>query len=279
MSTKIICYEKGYDSYISVDTGLYPDNTPVFSLAEGAYTPIYKLPRAVYHNYSTMAEFVGALALAKRLGVKTFYCPYLPGARQDKPRDVSSSGDILPTLDFVLNMVEAAGIEFLHVFDFHNPGFTDFPHGLHVANMKSSVLADFFPADKYDGIIAPDKGASGRAIDMSIAMGGLPVFFGRKERDPNTNALSRFEVPSIRPGHYLVVDDICDAGGTFVGLGEAIADAGATADLFVSHGIFSKGAVGRLREKYYEITTTDSLPTRESGVRYIDISKIMTEVK
>ena len=40
----------------------------------------------------------------------------------------------------------------------------------------------------------------------------------------------------------MIVDDICDGGGTFVGLGQALKKRGAgDLCLFVTHGIFSKG--------------------------------------
>ena len=40
----------------------------------------------------------------------------------------------------------------------------------------------------------------------------------------------------------LIVDDICDGGGTFIPLAKKLKNAGAkTVTLYVTHGIFSKG--------------------------------------
>jgi ribose-phosphate pyrophosphokinase len=108
----------------------------------------------------------------------------------------------------------------------------------------------------YGGVIAPDKGAHDRAEQMADAL-GLDVTYGSKVRDVATGRLSDFEI-TVEPGkHYLVVDDICDGGGTFIGLGEKIREQGAFADLYVTHGIFSKGTT-ELKKIYKNIYTTDS---------------------
>jgi ribose-phosphate pyrophosphokinase len=109
----------------------------------------------------------------------------------------------------------------------------------------------------YSGIIAADKGGKARAEAMAEAM-NLPVYYGGKTRDVSTGKLTGFTLEPIPAGgHYLVVDDICDGGGTFIGLGEKIREQGAFADLFVSHGIFSKGTED-LKKVFKNIITTDS---------------------
>jgi ribose-phosphate pyrophosphokinase len=62
-------------------------------------------------------------------------------------------------------------------------------------------------------------------------------------------------------GRYIIVDDICDGGGTFNLLAhefKADPQAGASKlELFVSHGIFSKGLSG-IDPVIERVTTTDS---------------------
>ena len=57
----------------------------------------------------------------------------------------------------------------------------------------------------------------------------------------------------------LVVDDICDGGGTFLLLAEALRKAGIdnNLELYVSHGIFSKGT-DIIYKSFYPIYTTNS---------------------
>jgi ribose-phosphate pyrophosphokinase len=66
------------------------------------------------------------------------------------------------------------------------------------------------------------------------------------------------------------VDDICDGGGTFLGLAEATGLPWSRVDLYVSHGVFSKNALKNLSEKFEYVYTTNSydpqraLTTRET---------------
>jgi ribose-phosphate pyrophosphokinase len=54
------------------------------------------------------------------------------------------------------------------------------------------------------------------------------------------------------------VDDICDGGGTFLGLAEATGLPWSRVDLYVSHGVFSKNALDNLRERFEYVYTTNS---------------------
>lgn len=108
----------------------------------------------------------------------------------------------------------------------------------------------------YDGIIAPDKGAYERANGVAEAF-GIPLFTAEKTRDFNTGKLSGFNIELPATGHYLIVDDICDGGGTFLGLASVVPE-NVTLDLYVSHGVFSKDALTALPKKFQRIFTTNS---------------------
>ena len=82
------------------------------------------------------------------------------------------------------------------------------------------VGAAIDPAD-YVGLICPDAGAAKRTEAVAEAL-ALPVFYARKKRDFATGRLSGFACEPLPPeGRLIVVDDICDGGGTFRGLAEA----------------------------------------------------------
>jgi ribose-phosphate pyrophosphokinase len=68
----------------------------------------------------------------------------------------------------------------------------------------------------------------------------------------------------------LLVDDICDAGGTFLGLQTILEGHGATSDLFVTHGLFSAGTKA-LRRSFRTLYATDSLHYPADGVKYLPI--------
>jgi ribose-phosphate pyrophosphokinase len=92
--------------------------------------------------------------------------------------------------------------------------------------------------------------------------GQMNTVFCSKKRDPLTGHLSGFEIKNYNPNpnadgqDLLIVDDICDGGGTFVGLAKELRKAGAKkVYLYVTHGIFSKGLP---LEGIDRVFTTDS---------------------
>ena len=98
-------------------------------------------------------------------------------------------------------------------------------------------------------LVSPDKGARPRVLDVADGVSAyrgrpVPVIQALKQRDPVTGALTSPQlldsVPTGVP--LLVVDDICDGGGTFIQLAELLRQhTNALLYLYVTHGIFSKG--------------------------------------
>lgn len=112
-----------------------------------------------------------------------------------------------------------------------------------------------------DGLIAPDAGAAKKVLAAATRL-GLDFCQAHKHRDPVTGRLDGFRIEEFGPGRWLVADDICDGGGTFLGLADAFNRAavpGSGLALYVTHGIFSKGT-DALAERFTSITTTDSFP-------------------
>lgn len=118
-------------------------------------------------------------------------------------------------------------------------------------------------------VIAPDAGATPRVDRILQSLGyadRFRVVHGIKHRDSQTGALSGFGVQdasAVDGKECLILDDICDGGGTFIGLAEQLHAAGARhVDLFVTHGIFSKGVP--LKGIRF-VHSTDSFPRSTAG--------------
>jgi ribose-phosphate pyrophosphokinase len=107
-------------------------------------------------------------------------------------------------------------------------------------------------------LVAPDAGAT-KKVEKYANAWQLPMVQGFKKRDTNTGALTGFGLAEPIPERHVavIVDDICDGGGTFAGLAAEIhKDHPMTpVHLVVTHGIFSKG--WRL-DGIDAISTTDS---------------------
>lgn len=196
------------------------------------------------------------------------HIPYLPAARADRGTPFGAK--------VYANMINAAGLDEVVVFDPHSPvapGLVQNVRIVYSAEVLAEVLREAGETDSYSAVLAPDKGAVERASKAADAL-GLPLFTATKTRDFDTGKLTSFEVPQLpRSGRILVVDDICDGGGTFRGLATAAGIGRDRLGLWVSHGIFS-GAAGELTEHFAQIFTTDSHP----GARRADVGAHVTEL-
>jgi ribose-phosphate pyrophosphokinase len=184
--------------------------------------------------------------------------PYIPGARAD--RGVPFGAKVYA------NFINSMGIDQIISLDPHSDvapalyeRMTIFPLG----------KLPFFQESKgkYTGVIAPDLGARKRA-ELIAGRLGVPVYQAMKHRDFATGKLSGFGceiLPKLDANgaapHFLLVDDICDGGGTFIGLAKTLLDQqqiySGQLDLWVTHGIFSQG-VDDLSKFFTTIYTTDS---------------------
>lgn len=181
---------------------------------------------------------------------------YLLGGRMDR-----RINDRQPnTLAVVASIINAAEFKSVRILDPHSEVALDIiaymEPAMYAMTEFLTALNDFRVEDTV--IIQPDKGAETRVGRMTRGLGFM-VTSCSKERDEVTGKLSGFKVNN--PGDVygkrcLIVDDICDGGGTFIGLAKVLRAAGATSvNLFVTHGIFSKG---RDLEGIDKVYSTDS---------------------
>ncbi|MGN2641445.1 phosphoribosyltransferase family protein [Nocardia takedensis] len=193
--------------------------------------------------------------LVRHHGAKaTVLMPYIPAARTD--RDVPCGSSVYA------RVITAFADEVIYA-DIHSPMARAALEGPALTEIPLGPLAASVLPHDYDLVVAPDAGARERAETVAAALGGLPVAHGRKQRDPATGRLSGFVLDAAVAGRrVLVVDDICDGGGTFAGVAEAGGFAAADrVDLWVTHGVFSGGP--RLTANlapYAHVYTTDSHP-------------------
>ena len=178
--------------------------------------------------------------------------PYLPGARQDRGTPFGAQ--------VYANLINAMNADEVVCFDPHSAVMPALINNLRIVGPETVVgLAVKKARPGYAGVICPDEGARSRSAVTAQAL-GLPLFHAAKHRDFTTGRLSGFtceELPA--EGRFLVVDDICDGGGTFMGLAGATGLGPDRLDLWVSHGVFS-GNAAQLTQAYGTIYTTDSHP-------------------
>lgn len=258
MFTKEIQFISHHDGKThNLNVSRYPDGTPLVQhlAGEGPFETLVLRPLD-FESFMTALFYVDALT-ERGNKVSNLVLPFVPGARQDR---LNPAGDFLFTAKSVAREINARGFDRVIIQDPHSNVITGLIDRTVVAPLDP--LTYWFAEQKYDAIIAPDAGAGARTRELADALKkysskGIEVVQAFKHRDVETGKLSGFEVTVEEGKKYLVFDDICDGGGTFIGLGQKILKQDAKADLFVTHGIFSKGT--RELNRYFEkVVTTDS---------------------
>lgn len=197
---------------------------------------------------------------------------YLPYARQDR---VCNKGEC-NSLKVFATLINSLGFAAVTLVDPHStvaePLFDN------ARSMSKEFIFDNFTElsnslSSYDILIAPDYGASKEVQELAKKY-ELGFVQGYKERDPKTGQLTGFGIHGDVTGkNVLVVDDICDGGGTFVGLRDVLWSEGANQiSLYVTHGCFTKG-VSLITDQFDEVFTTNSfMQVDESTDKFGDIN-------
>lgn len=203
----------------------------------------------------------------------TVVMPFVPYARQD---EVYVEGDPL-SIQVFAKFLNSLHVNKVVITDPHSkvtPGLIYHSSVVHQHEVAMSAVLDLdqhlmFPI----ALVAPDLGAAKKIKDLQAYIWNIhnltfPIIQCDKTRDPATGRITGFKILDGDPtGHHcLMVDDICDGGGTFIGLFNVIRDAGAERQsLYVTHGIFSRG-VDLLLKRFDRIYTSDSFPKTEGTV-------------
>lgn len=215
--------------------------------------------------------------------------PYLPYARADRrfcEGDVSGKGMFLqllecfrPTLTYLtINTLDIHSTKHEHL---KGGVFADepeiiknqTPQILIIATILNIINLDFKNGyHEFDfGLVFPDKGAFdryGTMFEDRLTFGEVVIklkkIFCEKKRDPITGKFLGFQVPKEAKelndcDYVLMVDDLCDAGGTFMGISDALSNIGFSRPfyLYTTHAIYSKG-VDDLHTHFYGLYTTNS---------------------
>lgn len=179
------------------------------------------------------------------------HIPYLMGARFDR---VMQSGDSFD-LQVIAKMINSCGFEKVILYDVHSDVATALIRNS--VNVSNRFLVETY-TQKDAVLICPDAGAAKKIkhyFDWNANI--VDVVYCIKSRDLSNGkiTLKVLEPERCEGRNCVIIDDICDGGGTFLAIANQIEPAHLT--LIVTHGIFSKG-VELLAEKFDEIITTNS---------------------
>lgn len=201
--------------------------------------------------------------------------PYIPYARQDR---VANPGEALSIKVFA-DILNSLNFKQVVVLDPHSDVGTALINNIRVLP-QWEVFADSTPVDV--DLISPDAGALKKIYKLQEAVSNLgvkvPVRTATKHRDTQTGLISNTTLDGEPINKTcVVVDDICDGGGTFLALASILKKQYDKRILMVTHGIFSKG-LEQLSEVYDRILSTNSFNgdlKPEGNLRVISVEKLL----
>ncbi|HEY8456755.1 MAG TPA: ribose-phosphate diphosphokinase [Actinopolymorphaceae bacterium] len=199
-------------------------------------------------------------ASAKRI---TVVIPFYGYARQDKKH----RGREPISARLMADLLTTAGADRLMAVDIHTAQVQGFFDGPVDHLLALPVLSEYIESRVDTSeitVVAPDAGRVRVAEQWTDRLGGCPLAFIHKTRDPRVpnQVVANRVVGDVEGRTCLVVDDMIDTGGTVVKASEALMAAGAR-DVMVAatHGVLSDPAVDRLKNaQLREVVVTNTLP-------------------
>lgn len=225
-----------------------------------------------FNDLGLLCTSVDAL---RRMDVKRIelFIPYFPGARQDR---VMIKGESL-SVKVYADIINTLQLDKVFVFDAHSEVTPALVNNCEVILNHTFIEAVIKAIGSSIKLISPDGGALKKIYKVSEFLGGVEVVECSKSRDVKTGRLSGFKVyeEDLNGIDCLIVDDICDGGGTFVGLAEELKKKNAgKLYLAVSHGIFNKGF--EVLDCFEKIFTTNSFKDFEDeNVQVIGLNQLV----
>lgn len=209
-------------------------------------------------------------ASAERVTAVIPYFGYARSDKKDRPR-------VPITAKLVSNLITKAGAHRVLTVDLHASqiqGFFDIP----VDHLYAApVVVDYFHKNPIENLIvvAPDTGGAERARAYAKRLNaGLALCDKRRERANEADVMNI--VGDVRDKNCLIIDDMCDTGGTICKVAEALHKAGAN-EVYAcfTHGVLSGNAAQNIANSHLKkVIVTNTVPTNEKTQALVDSGQL-----
>jgi len=228
---------------VEIKPTIFPDGTSqVWKLPEDLLERLYAKGQAtITWDFRKESELIHIAQLKDLLDTYNILVdlnvPYLPYARQDK-RVSNESTFALRTFAKLINAMSFSRVI---TFDVHSdktrtliPALRNYEPYMEIDSARGMCGAD--------ELLFPDAGAFNRYAPL-FGKWGRTMPCATKDRDPKTGYITNVQIQGdVKDKSILIVDDLCDAGGTFILVAKAAYEKGAKeVHLYVTHGLFTKG--------------------------------------
>lgn len=284
---KILNLVKPNDSEIGFKISRFPDGQQDItidyskSIPEWAQYPNWKIPvdelviiKSRFNSFKDLELIICATKALRNLGVKEIklFVPYILGARSDRQ---FVDGGTSYLRDVIAPILNSLAFESIICLDVHSDVAAACINRL-VVQSNCSIVESFISKKAAQSdlsvqsflencvLVSPDAGSLKKIYAAASNLGfNGEVLTCSKYRDAD-GRLSKTHVP-VRVDHFsknfIIIDDICDGGRTFLNIAEEIKKAQPERTgkiyLVVSHGIFSAG-FDQLKPQLDEIYCSNS---------------------
>lgn len=179
-----------------------------------------------FNSWEDMVKIICARVALNKLKVKEIhlYIPYILGARSDRRFEKGGTSYLVDVVAPTLNL---QNFESVTCVDAHSDVAQGCINRLEVVpNYELVKWAIEQIGTTNFRIAAPDQGATKKVFELVHELKiESPILFCVKHRDQKTGKILHTEVPitdKVRSVDYIVVDDICDGGRTFIEIAKEI---------------------------------------------------------
>jgi ribose-phosphate pyrophosphokinase len=201
------------------------------------------------NNFRDLELIICATAALRNNGIDKIglYVPYFIGARSDRR---FSPGDVHYLKQVVGPIINAQKFFSVVVLDPHSDvleACIDNLEKIDNSILVNTALEELNKKPENIVLVSPDAGAYKKIFDVAKKFQIPNLITASKVRDLSSGKILRTEIPDIssytESHSFIIVDDICDGGRTFIELAKEIRKHNAISDihLIVTHGIFSQG--------------------------------------
>lgn len=234
---------------IRIEPTIFPDKT----------SQVWKVPQVdnikeedniyIYWVFEQEAEFIWLMQLSMLIRYPIIYIiPYLPYARQDNftRQDNKVFNDrCFASVVFQKLFRSLFNLEdTLHILDVHSVRsyeYIDDCDGKVINHIPYDKIKRAFDESKSNLMLLPDFGAFNRYYQAVSHKATHCI----KDRDQATGKINSITLPDdvdFKNKKVLIVDDICDGGGTFIEIAKQLNERGVMSiNLYVTHDLHTKG--------------------------------------
>jgi ribose-phosphate pyrophosphokinase len=218
------------------------------------------------NNFKDLELICCAVASLRELNIEKIhlYTPYFLGSRSDRKFEEGSNNYLKSVICPIINSLNFKSVT---VMDPHSDVLEACLNSFNKINNFALVddALSYMSSDSEEDqivLVSPDAGAYKKVFDVAKEFNIEKIITATKVRDMKTGNILHTEIPVLDQHNdlkYIIIDDICDGGRTFVELAKAIKGSRPSAKIYliVTHGIFSAG-YDQLSEYIDRIYTTNS---------------------